>query len=155
MPHADDQDFVLSEEQKQFWLDHGYIKVPQCFSRQAAGDFTSSIWTRLGVSPNDKSTWPLDKINMPGHTLVSCKEFAPKAWSAICQIVGGEEKIDDWCRDWKDGFIPNFGRPEYNAEDDLEFRSLDNWHNDGDWFVHFLVCQSHLHFWVACQANIV
>jgi hypothetical protein len=37
-----------------------------------------------------------------------------------------------------DGFIPNFGKPEYNPDDDLDYRSLDNWHNDGDWFTHFL-----------------
>jgi hypothetical protein len=45
-----------------------------------------------------------------GHSVISCKEFAPKAYYAMCELVGGEEKVDDWCKDWKDGFIPNFGR---------------------------------------------
>ncbi|KAK5132577.1 hypothetical protein LTR08_008836 [Meristemomyces frigidus] len=75
---------------------------------------------------------------MPGHTVISCKEFAPKAYAAMCELVGGEDKVADWCKDWKDGFIPNFGKPEFNPNDELDFRTLDNWHNDGDWFTHFL-----------------
>jgi len=141
MPFVDDRDFTLTSEQKAFWLEHGYLKVPGCFTREAAADFTSSIWTRLGCSQDDPSTWPPGKMNMPGHTLVSCADFAPKAWSAICQIVGGEDRIDDWCKDWKDGFIPNFGMPEYSADEELDFRGLDNWHNDGDWFTHYLDSQ--------------
>ncbi|KAJ5805116.1 hypothetical protein N7474_011003 [Penicillium riverlandense] len=137
MPAAKCQ-YTLSEEQKQHWLKHGFIKVPQCFTREAAAEFTSSVWTRLGISPTDKSTWVEEKVNMPGHTMISVEEFAPKAWHAICELVGGADRIVDWCKDWKDGWIVNMGKPEYSPEDDLDLRSLDNWHNDGDWFIHFL-----------------
>ena len=138
MPFISHKPSALTEEQKRFWLEHGYVKIPNCFTREASDSFTSSIWTRLGASPTDKSTWPTEKINMPGHTLIPCKDFAPKAWAAMCELVAGEDKIEDWCKDWKDGFIPNFGKPEYKAVDALDLRSLDNWHNDGDWFTHFL-----------------
>ncbi|TKA71354.1 hypothetical protein B0A55_05132 [Friedmanniomyces simplex] len=138
MPYLNGHQPALTEEQKQFWLEHGYVKIPKCFTREASDGFTHSIWARLGADPNDKSTWPTEKINMPGHTVVSCKEFAPKAWAAMCELVGGEDKVADFCKDWKDGFIPNFGKPEYSPDDDLDLRTLDNWHNDGDWFVHFL-----------------
>ncbi|KAJ5604632.1 hypothetical protein N7510_009786 [Penicillium lagena] len=137
MPAAKPQ-YTLSEEQKQHWLKHGFIKIPQCFTREAAAEFTSSVWTRLGVSPTDKSTWVQEKVNMPGHTMISVEDFAPKAWHAICELVGGADRIADWCKDWKDGWIVNMGKPEYSPEDDLDPRSLDNWHNDGDWFIHFL-----------------
>lgn len=138
MPLIKDEDYRLTEEQKQFWLEHGYIKIPQCFTREAADSFTSSIWTRLGMSPTDKSTWTTEKTNMPGHSVISAKEFAPKAWAAMCELVGGEDKIAEWCKDWRDSFIPNFGRPEYSADDELDFRQLTDWHNDGDFFIHFL-----------------
>jgi hypothetical protein len=128
----------LTDEQKQHWLDHGFIKIPQCFSREAAQNFTASIWSRLGISPTDKSTWASERINMPGHTVVSVKDFAPKAWEAICELVGGEDRIADWCKGWRDSWIINLGKPEYNPDDSLDFRTLDNWHNDGDWFTHFL-----------------
>ncbi|KAL4892643.1 hypothetical protein BDV59DRAFT_37852 [Aspergillus ambiguus] len=128
----------LSEGQKQHWLEHGFIKIPKCFTREAAEQFTSSVWTRLGFCPNDKSTWTSERVNMPGHTVVSVKDFAPRAWEAICELVGGEERVTDWCKEWRDSWIVNLGKPEYNPEDELEFRTLDNWHNDGDWFTHFL-----------------
>ncbi len=70
--------------------------------------------------------------------MVSAKEFAPKAWYAISELVGGEDRVADWCKYWKDGWIVNFGKPEFNPADPLEVRTLDNWHSDGDWFVHFL-----------------
>ncbi|KAH8809349.1 hypothetical protein F5884DRAFT_901449 [Xylogone sp. PMI_703] len=133
--------YHLSEEQKQFWLEHGYVKVPNCFSREAADDFTSTIWTRLGASPEDKSTWPVNRLNMPGHVTISAKEFAPKAWDAVCELLGGEDKIDDWCVNWKDGFIVNLGdanNVDYESDYKVDFRALDNWHADGDWFFHFL-----------------
>lgn len=138
MPAANVDQYALTEEQKQHWLEHGFIKLEGCFSREAAEKFTSSLWTRLGASPEDKSTWLLDKLNMPGHTAVPAKDFAPKAYYAIAELVGGEDRIADWCKLWKDGWIVNFGRPEYSPDDPLDLRKLDGWHSDGDWFRHYL-----------------
>ncbi|KAK3109415.1 hypothetical protein LTR53_017359 [Teratosphaeriaceae sp. CCFEE 6253] len=137
MPYIDTPEPALTDEQKQFWLEHGYIKLTNCFTRETSEAFSSPVWARLGADPNDKSTWPAkERMNMPGHTVVSCKDFAPKAWAATCELVGGEEKIADWTKDWSDKFIPNFGKPEYTEW--LDYRDMDNWHNDGDWFVHYL-----------------
>ncbi|CAL5870854.1 uncharacterized protein PFLUO_LOCUS5095 [Penicillium psychrofluorescens] len=138
MPSSAKDQFSLTEEQKQHWLEHGFIKVEGCFSREAAEQFTSSLWTRLGASPDDKSTWPTAKLNMPAHTSVRIEDFAPKAWHVMCELVGGEDRMADWCKTWRDGWIVNLGKPEFRSTDPLDFRSLDNWHNDGDWFVHFL-----------------
>ena len=128
----------LTDEQKVFWLQHGFLKITDCFLQSTADAFTAPMWTRLGASANDKSTWPNGKINMPSHSSIHANELAPKAWAAICEILGGEEHIADWCRVWKDAYIPNFGQPDYQPDDPLRFRSLTNWHTDGDSFVHFL-----------------
>ncbi|KAJ5610018.1 hypothetical protein N7510_006737 [Penicillium lagena] len=128
----------LTEDQKQHWMEHGFLKVEGCFSREAAEQFTSSLWTRLGASPDDKSTWPTEKLNMPAHSHVRIEDLAPKAWDVMCELVGGEDRIADWCKTWRDGWIVNFGKPEFKPTDPLDFRTLDNWHNDGDFFVHFL-----------------
>jgi hypothetical protein len=139
MPSAtSDVEYQLSDEQKQFFLEHGFIKIPNCFSREAAEKFTSSVWIRLGASPTDKSTWPTEKLNMPGHVQTSCQEFAPKAYAAMCELVGGEDRVADWCKYWKDSFIVNLGNPDFSPDDPLDPRTLDNWHNDGDFFIHFL-----------------
>ncbi|RDL37065.1 Uncharacterized protein BP5553_04498 [Venustampulla echinocandica] len=145
-------DWVLSEEQKAHFLEHGYIKVPACFTREEAATFSKNLWPRLSMSPTDKSTWTGgERINMPWHNHIPVEEFAPKAWSAMCQLLGGDERIADgmW-RSWSDGFIVNFGKEEYAADAAKresgkdrgeELRELDNWHNDGDFFVHFLDSQ--------------
>jgi hypothetical protein len=49
MPSATEDQYSLTEEQKQHWLEHGFIKLSGCFSHEAAEDFTSSIWTRLNA----------------------------------------------------------------------------------------------------------
>lgn len=41
-------------------------------------------------------------------------------------------------RNWHNGFIVNCGKPEYKPDDELDFRTLDNWHVDGDFFIHYL-----------------
>lgn len=61
----------------------------------------------------------------------------------MCQLLGGEERISEHMnfRSWSDGFIVNLGKEEYDANGDMgvkEMRELDGWHNDGDFFVHFL-----------------
>lgn len=64
------------------------------------------------------------------------KEFAPKAWAAMAELMGGEEKIKQPCS-WGDSFILNLRR---GADRPWEPPSAQSpgWHKDGDWFVHFL-----------------
>ncbi|KAJ6627667.1 hypothetical protein B0H10DRAFT_1993629 [Mycena sp. CBHHK59/15] len=126
---------ALTEAQKAHFLEHGFLHLPQCFSRAASEAFSANLWTRLGISPSDKSTWHTERINMPSHTAVRVSDFAPKAWSAICELLGGEDRISDNTLDWKDSFIVNLGKEGQSA---VGFRELENWHVDGDFFVHFL-----------------
>lgn len=87
------------------------------------------------MSPTDKSTWHTERTNMPSHTSVLVSEFAPKAWSAICELLGGEDRISEDTKVWKDSFIVNLGKDGQSA---VGFRELNNWHVDGDFFLHFL-----------------
>jgi hypothetical protein len=59
--------YALTQEQKEYFLENGYIKLDNCFSREQAAAFTSQLWDRLDANPDDKSTWPkdTDRINMP------------------------------------------------------------------------------------------
>lgn len=65
------------------------------------------------------------------------KDIAPAAWGAICELVGGEERINDYCKEWRDGLITNLGAERWETES-ITPRELDNWHCDGDFFLHFL-----------------
>lgn len=77
---------------------------------------------------------------MPVHTKEEVATFAPKAWQAMLDLLGSEDRIDELSATWGDSFIVNLGseadsgglQPAMNPKD------LNNWHVDGDFFVHFL-----------------
>ncbi|KIP09704.1 hypothetical protein PHLGIDRAFT_116178 [Phlebiopsis gigantea 11061_1 CR5-6] len=126
------------EEQADFFLENGYVVIKQAFSKEKAAEWTKNIWVRLGFDPNDKSTWTRERIHMPWHKREKVSTFAPKAWMAMEDLLG-EGRIDDESSAWGDSFIVNLGTPELeSATEDLHPRSFDNWHVDGDFFVHYL-----------------
>jgi hypothetical protein len=76
------------------------------------------VFIRLGYDPVDKSTWTAaEKVNMPFHRRESAAKIAPKAWDAICELLGGEEKISPTCKEWGDSIIANFGSEYWETHD--------------------------------------
>lgn len=74
---------------------------------------------------------------MPSHRTFDVSVFAPKVWSAICELCGGEERIAPESKDWRDSLIVNLGTAE-GAGKPMAPRDLPGWHVDGDFFVHYL-----------------
>ncbi|PPQ75467.1 hypothetical protein CVT24_013318 [Panaeolus cyanescens] len=120
-------------------MEYGYIVIKNAFTREQAEDWTKNLWFRLNVDPNDKSTWDRERIHLPWNSRRKVAEFAPKAWSAIKDLLGGEERINEDASSWGDSFIVNLGTKEL---EDVTMHTppeeLGNWHVDGDFFVHFL-----------------
>ncbi|KAI1180106.1 hypothetical protein F4777DRAFT_360982 [Nemania sp. FL0916] len=129
---------ALTEEQKAFFLKNGWLKLEGCFTQEQADEVCEGVWTRLGMSPTDKSTWSRERTNMPHHRTFDVAKFAPKAWSAICELCGGEERIAPESREWRDSLIVNLGTPEGEGKSGVAPRELPGWHVDGDFFVHYL-----------------
>ncbi|KAF8551689.1 hypothetical protein OG21DRAFT_1417532 [Imleria badia] len=122
-------------------MENGYVVIKQAFSKEKSDEWTRDLWPRLGCNPDDKSTWPTDKerIHMPVHNREAAKTFAPKAWGAMTELLGGEDCIDENSGWWGDSFIVNLGSEELARQtESLHPYDLDNWHVDGDFFVHFL-----------------
>jgi len=127
----------ITEAQAAHFMQHGYLRLEDCFTREQADEWTCAVWTRLGFSPTDKSTWTTERTNMPERNRIRVSEFAPKAWGAICEVVGGEERVTESSKSWNDALIVNLGTPE--SEGTVTHpRDLAGWHVDGDFFVHFL-----------------
>ncbi|KAF7532592.1 hypothetical protein G7054_g7796 [Neopestalotiopsis clavispora] len=128
---------VLTEAERQHFLKYGYLHLKQCFTREQAAEATADVWTRLGMSADDRDTWTKARTHMPSHKTFDASAFAPRAWSAICELCGGEDRVAPESRDWRDSFIVNLGSPEGDGRP-VAPKELDNWHVDGDFFVHYL-----------------
>src|SRR4051812_45700327 len=129
-------DRVLTDEQIAGFLDRGYVTVSGCFNRAQAKPWLDAAWVRLGYDPDDPRTWRERRVHMPSGRRVDVKDFAPKVWRAVCELLGGEDRIAQPYT-WGDGFIANLGlgsdepwRPPSPASP--------GWHKDGDFFRHFL-----------------
>ena len=129
----------LTPAQVSSFMEHGFLRLTNCFTPAQAAEFTKDVWTRLGFDPADKTTWTRERTNMPEHRRVSVATFAPKAWAAICELVGGEGRLssEEKFRTWNDGLIVNLGTVEFEGKS-VDPRELPGWHVDGDFFVHFL-----------------
>ncbi|KAI6091892.1 hypothetical protein F4821DRAFT_225812 [Hypoxylon rubiginosum] len=127
----------LTQEQKDFFLANGYLKLTNCFTQEQADDVNEGVWTRLGMSPTDKSTWTKERTNMPSHRSFDCATFAPAAWQAMCELCGGEDRVNPECRYWRDSLIVNLGTAEGEGKPTPP-QELAGWHVDGDFFVHYL-----------------
>jgi hypothetical protein len=127
---------ALTDVQLEAFLEHGHVTIPQCFTREDAQPWLDDAWVRLGYDPDDPGTWAEQRVHMPSDRHVGVREFAPKAWAAACELLGGEERIVAPYT-WGDGFIFNLG---VGADRDWEPPSpaSPGWHKDGDFFRHFL-----------------
>lgn len=134
---AAETDYKLSTEQIEHFMRYGYVRLSNCFSREKAAEWTSDVWTRLGYSPTDKSTWASERIHMPEHREEPVKTFAPKAWAGICELLGGENRLAEDSATWNDAFIVNLGTDEWEGKWPHP-AELEGWHVDGDFFIHFL-----------------
>ena len=72
---------IALAEQVEFFLENGYVVIKHAFTRDQAADFTNEMWARLGMDPEDKSTWTQERIHMPVTKRVRVSEFAPKVRS--------------------------------------------------------------------------
>lgn len=52
-----EQEYKLSQEQIDHFMEHGWIKLSGCFTREQSAELQSQLWIRLGMDPNDMSTW--------------------------------------------------------------------------------------------------
>ena len=127
----------LTEEQVDSFMTHGFLRIPKAFTPKAAEQWSKDVWIRLDVDPNDKSTYKQERTNMPSHRHITVKDISPAAWNSICELCGGEDRITEGSKSWSDGFIVNLGTEQWEGKEDDPY-TMDGWHVDGDFFVHFL-----------------
>jgi hypothetical protein len=87
---------------------------------------------------------------MDRHNIAKIKDISPKGWAALCDVAGGEDRIDHKVMEieskhfttidsteWSDAFVVNFRR---GADEPWVKPSpaSGGWHKDGSFFRHFL-----------------
>jgi hypothetical protein len=127
---------TLRDADVEHFIEKGYIKVQEAFPREVAAEWSRRCFERLGYDPEDRSTWAEPRIHMGGDHFVEVREFAPRAYDAICDLVGGKERLGMPCQ-WSDHFIVNLGL-RANEPWEPAGPTTPGWHKDGDFFRHFL-----------------
>lgn len=144
---------VLNTEQVASFMKYGYLRIPDAIPLENCDRWSKDVWHRLGMDPNDKSTWTVERTNMAKLNVIPAKEIAPKAWAAICELCGGEDRIAKGGEMWTDSFIVNVGSPEMEGSN-VPPKELDNWHVDGDFFIHFLDSPEQALLVIPCWSDV-
>ena len=126
----------LTDEQAGQFLERGFVTVRGAFDPAAARRWLDDAWIRFGYDRDDPGSWAEKRIHLSARSHVDARTFAPAAWQAAMELVGGEERVLlPW--QWGDGFIANLG-----VGDDRPWQppspAVGGWHKDGDFFRHFL-----------------
>ena len=140
---------VLTEAQIEHFLEKGCVVLNDCFSRDMAEEWKALAYKRMvDYDPDDPTTWKEARVHLPEIKSVPIREAAPKAFDAICDLLGGEERVArkyPWKKteedglDLRDGFIINFKMGADRPWDPPSPKSGETgWHKDGDMFKHFL-----------------
>jgi hypothetical protein len=127
---------MLTDEETEHFLERGFVTVRGAFDPADARRWLDDAWIRFGYDRDDPATWTRKRLHLAARERVDARAFAPAAWRAAVELVGGEERVRLPWR-WGDSFIANLGvgadRPWQPPS-----ASVGGWHKDGDFFRHFL-----------------
>ncbi len=143
----------LNQSQVDQFVETGYIIIRNAFPKDVASQWVDRGFQRLGYDRHDRSTWKDVRIHMATANTEEVKTFAPNAWAAICDLLGGEERVQQPYK-FGDGFIMNLG---VGAEKPWQAPSptCEGWHKDGDFFRHFLDSPEQGLLTIVCWTDMV
>jgi hypothetical protein len=144
---------ALTPDQVSSFMTHGFLRLPGAIPLDNCDRWTKDLWLRLGMDPDDKSTWTTEWNTMSKLNVAPAAELAPAAWAAICEICGGEDRIAKGGEMWTDGFIVNLGSVE-NEGKVIEPKKLTAWHVDGNFFTHFLDSPEQALLVIPCWSDV-
>ena len=130
---------ALTADQQRLFLENGFIKVPNAIPKAVVDEWLSSVWTRAGVDINRRKTWPRGGKFLDFTRTGLIKDLAPDLWALICDLVGGEDRIDQPEKHTiSDSFLLNFPLTKAErakvegTEEAKKMAHLKTWHKDFD-----------------------
>ncbi len=127
---------ILTARQVDHFIDRGYVLVQDCIPKAMARQWVDSAFTRLGYDAGNPQTWTEARIHLPPSRYEDARQLSPRAFGAICDLVGGAERISEPVV-WADTFVVNL-REGADRPYDLPSARVSGWHKDGYFFKHFL-----------------
>ena len=82
----------LSNVQKEQFLQEGFLKISSGLSAELMQSWKAAALERVGYGTSQQCAEPI--IWMNHHNQAPIQQVAPAAWEAICEIVGGKERIE-------------------------------------------------------------
>ena len=125
---------TVTEEFLQNYMVHLRGAIPQ----KLCDEWVGAYFERTGIDESDPASWPEDLNGFSKTTRsVPVAEASPATWEAICELLGGEERIAERTCAFSDGFNLNANR---GADEPWKGPSAASpgWHKDGWFFRHFL-----------------
>lgn len=114
------------------------VHLKAAIPRQLCEEWVGDYFARTGINEADKSTFPKEANRFSRRTRsIPVAEASPVTWQVICELLGGEDKIDERTRYFSDNFNLNINR---GADEPWKAPSAQSpgWHKDGWFFRHFL-----------------
>ena len=124
----------VCEEFINTYMVHLKAAIPQELCDQWVADY----FARAGIDEADTRTFPKEANRFSPRTRsMPIAEASPVAWQVICELLGGEDKIDERTRYFSDNFNLNINR---GADEPWKGPCAQSpgWHKDGWFFRHFL-----------------
>jgi hypothetical protein len=122
---------ALTPDQIEQFVELGYVRVPQVFSRDVAAAAREFLWRRIELSPDEPSGWskPVVHLQESFDTGPFAAALTPRFWN-ICDDVMGEGRWEpiSWLGWWPVSF-PGFAGGRWKAP-------TAGWHVDGQQFHH-------------------
>jgi len=127
---------ILNQADRAHFLERGYVIIPDAIPVERTLEWQDLAWRRLGYDRDDPSTWEKERVHLAPSRAVKVEEFAPRAFEATCEVVGGKQRIKAPYF-WSDVFVCNLAE---GADKPWQPPSaqVGGWHKDGYFFRHFL-----------------
>jgi hypothetical protein len=82
----------LTGEQVEHFLERGFVTVRGAFDPADARQWLDNAWLRFGHDRHDPASWAEKRIHLSSRSHVDARTFAPAAWGAAMDLVGGESR---------------------------------------------------------------
>ena len=120
------------------FLENYMVHLKGVLPKDLCDEWVGDYFDRTGIDESDPSTFPEDANRFAERTRsIPITEAAPEFWDAICELLGGEERVDTRTQEFHNNFNLNINR---GADEPWRGPSAESpgWHKDGWFFRHFL-----------------